>query len=527
MNVQSERGRTNGTSANYNAWHFLRLILLKVLFPPNDLIAAGKRAGCVARKTLASSVWAAPNVLAGFYTQINRSHRNGLALAFLLAALLIACPRNQLAFAAEVERGPAITYTALAKAGRVSRSSIEAPHIARAPSAQPNDFTGQVSYDFPVPLPPARSNFGPQLAIHYGAADAAGIAGLGWSIPVPGIQRSTHNGVNYANDEFEYDDATFSADLVKMPDGSFRARVDGPNYRYRIGTAADGKPMWIVDNPAGGQIFLGDSAESRISNPTDDTKIFTWKIAKAIDPNGNVIKYHYRQKDSLSNALLPDSLEYNGHETSGVEDFAPNLQVKFSYEQRPDLLRDASAGFDVVVGLRLTDIVGALNSAPYRAIHLEYNAGTADNLGRTLLKSINERAASGNTITLAKFEYYDQASAYSGGPDTLSLGNLSPQGLRFADIGETGAFDVVSVGAASSDQIKVWAWTSSGYQTYTQEIAGLSDAVRVFLGNFAGTGHLDLLYADPNGNWTVFPFQPNQANLWGLNRSGFAEGHLV
>ena len=84
----------------------------------------------------------------------------------------------------------------------------------------------------------------------------------------------------------------------------------------------------IVDDPSGGHTFLGESDDSRSSDPNHKDHVFTWTVSRIVDAFGNVTKFNYRARDAQSNQLLVASVQYNGHWQDGAEDLAPNLELR-------------------------------------------------------------------------------------------------------------------------------------------------------------------------------------------------------
>ncbi|HEY5022077.1 MAG TPA: SpvB/TcaC N-terminal domain-containing protein, partial [Gemmatimonadaceae bacterium] len=104
-----------------------------------------------------------------------------------------------------------------------------------------NPVTGTGSVTVPIPTSPARSGFGPQLALVYDSGSGNGPFGFGWSLSLPSITRKTDKGLPQYRDAEESDVFVLSGaeDLVPvlLPDGSrFSDSVSAPNFvihRYR------------------------------------------------------------------------------------------------------------------------------------------------------------------------------------------------------------------------------------------------------------------------------------------------------
>ena len=105
----------------------------------------------------------------------NPSYLLSLAL-FLSAATARADTSATLATAINIPKGPA---------------SIEG--FGRAYEVSP--ASGLPSLSYPLEVPPGRAGHAPQLALHYHAGGGASVLGLGWSLDLPAIERSSRVGI--------------------------------------------------------------------------------------------------------------------------------------------------------------------------------------------------------------------------------------------------------------------------------------------------------------------------------------------
>src|SRR5215470_12224124 len=98
-----------------------------------------------------------------------------------------------------------------------------------------NPVTGTGSMSVPIATSPARSGFGPQLALRYDSGAGNGSFGWGWSLSLPAITRRTDRGLPIYADGDESDIFVLSdaEDLVPtlVPDGDEwrRERFDSPS----------------------------------------------------------------------------------------------------------------------------------------------------------------------------------------------------------------------------------------------------------------------------------------------------------
>lgn len=206
-----------------------------------------------------------------------------------------------------------------------------------------NPVTGTGSMSVPIAASPGRSGFGPQLSLNYDSGAGNGPFGFGWSLSVPTITRKTDKGLPQYFDAIESDAFILSGaeDLVPVyrqdPDGSwtsahpgFQRDADGfwvrdasghllihedamdgycvRRYRPRIeglfarierwtntGDATD--IFWRSISKDNIATLYGLNAESRIADPLDARRIFSWLICETRDDKGNGVLYRYKAED--------------------------------------------------------------------------------------------------------------------------------------------------------------------------------------------------------------------------------------
>lgn len=208
-----------------------------------------------------------------------------------------------------------------------------------------NPVTGTGSMSVPIATSPGRSGFGPQLSLSYDSGAGNGPFGIGWNLSLPSITRKTDKGLpqyfdSEASDEFILSGAEDLVSCLKKEAGQWLPEtipprtVNGINYhiqRYRprieglfariekwnnLNDSSD--VFWRSISKDNITTWYGKNAESRIVNPADPEKIFSWLICESYDDKGNVITYEYAHEDSL------------------------NLELNSVYEQnRPDNNRNA------------------------------------------------------------------------------------------------------------------------------------------------------------------------------------------
>jgi RHS repeat-associated protein len=199
-----------------------------------------------------------------------------------------------------------------------------------------NPVTGTGSMTVSIATSPGRSGFGPQLSLSYDSGAGNGPFGFGWSLSLPSITRKTDKGLPRYYDAEESDVFILSGseDLVPLLDEeddewrrkrSYRTLDDGMTYtvhyyRPRIEGLFARIERWT--NQRSGEIhwrsitkdnittLYGKRKDSRIADPEDASRIFSWLICESYDDKGNLIIYEYKTEDS-ANIDLSQAQERN------------------------------------------------------------------------------------------------------------------------------------------------------------------------------------------------------------------------
>ena len=196
-----------------------------------------------------------------------------------------------------------------------------------------NPVTGTGSLTVPIATSPGRSGFGPQLSLSYDSGSGNGPFGLGWNLSLPAVTRRTDKGLPQYRDADESDIFILSGaeDLVPVlvDDGSghwtqepvpardgyaikaYRPRIEGLFARIERWTRqSDGDTYWRSISKDNITTFYGKTSESRIADPADPGRVFSWLICQSQDDKGNVILYAYAGED-LANVDLTRANERN------------------------------------------------------------------------------------------------------------------------------------------------------------------------------------------------------------------------
>jgi RHS repeat-associated protein len=189
-----------------------------------------------------------------------------------------------------------------------------------------NPVTGTGSMTVPIATSPGRSGFGPQLSLSYDSGAGNGPFGFGWSLSLPSITRKTDKGLPRYEDATESDVFILSGaeDLVpvlvqkkpgewipeSLPDRTvsgktyaikrYRPRIEGLFARIERWTnVADAADVhWRSISKDNILTLYGKDAKSRIFDPEDPRRIFSWLICETRDDKGNGVLYDYKPEDS-------------------------------------------------------------------------------------------------------------------------------------------------------------------------------------------------------------------------------------
>lgn len=195
----------------------------------------------------------------------------------------------------------------------------------------------------PIATSPGRSGFGPQLSLSYDSGAGNGPFGFGWSLSLPSITRKTDQGLPQYLDAIDSDGFILSGaeDLVPVyrqdRDGTwiaghpefqrdanefwvrdssghlvvqedeldghrvrrYRPRLEGLFARIerwsKIGSPGD--VHWRSISKDNILTLYGLDANSRIADPLDASRIFSWLICESRDDKGNGIRYLYKEEN--------------------------------------------------------------------------------------------------------------------------------------------------------------------------------------------------------------------------------------
>jgi len=236
-----------------------------------------------------------------------------------------------------------------------STMSIQAPELdvvsalkGFAGESEVDTFSGVLTYRYPLYLPAGRNGMTPKITLTYVGSDSRydSLLGLGWSLNLSSIYRSSKRGINTL-----YDRDDFSMDLFGSYDNLVQDVSDPSAYHAKNETdfnkhSFDGQ-SWTVTDTSGNRFTFGETAASRQVDPNDATKVYKWLLSRVEDPNGNHITFTYFHDEGQ---VYPEKINYTGHGSdTGL------YEISFRRETRPQMT-NYQRGFRVATGYRIAGI---------------------------------------------------------------------------------------------------------------------------------------------------------------------------
>ncbi|WP_433063372.1 SpvB/TcaC N-terminal domain-containing protein [Dactylosporangium sp. CS-033363] len=183
-----------------------------------------------------------------------------------------------------------------------------------------NPVTGTGKVTLPLPVTPGRGGFGPGHSLGYDSGAGTGPFGLGWSLGLPAVTRRTDRGVPVYADatgsdvfllagaedlvpELVWDEASGEWRPVRLTGPEFlierfRPRTEGAFARIERWTrVSDGDTHWRATSRENITTVYGAGPGSRIADPNDPARVYSWLLCSSHDDRGNAIAYEYKAED--------------------------------------------------------------------------------------------------------------------------------------------------------------------------------------------------------------------------------------
>jgi RHS repeat-associated protein len=205
-----------------------------------------------------------------------------------------------------------------------------------------NPVTGTGSLTVPIYTSPGRSGFGPQFSLSYNSGGGNGPFGFGWTLSPPAITRKTDKGLPQYIDSQESDIFILSGAEDLMPAlkeaagqwtrdivasrtvyskqyaiHRYRPRVEGLFARIErwINLSDPQDTFWRSITKDNITTWYGKTPESRIADPSDPSRVFSWLICESYDDKGNALSYQYKAENS-DKVDLAQAAERNRNDTT-------------------------------------------------------------------------------------------------------------------------------------------------------------------------------------------------------------------
>lgn len=349
----------------------------------------------------------------------------------------------------------------------------------------PDLSTGTGNLAIPLDVPNGPNDIGPKLSLAYSSAGTNGPFGVGWTISLPRIVRSTMRGrPRYSDDDTLVLEG--SGPLVRAADGTLRPEVKTGD--WRIAPAGDG---FLVTDRAGVRYELGVTPDSRISGLADGT--WAWLIHRIEDNLGTTANFAW---STVGPQRYLDTISYGPY------------TLQFAYEPRPDVLRWGRGGFLLETHERCSSIAlhvddgGATTVA--RRWSLGYSVGEPNGVSQLTTVHLTGVARDGTELstpplhlgysrsqpaTLQRVDPVDERSA----PPAFS----SRKRVELVDWNGDGLPDIIEFGAGGT--ARVWpnlagAWGRPQSVGLVPQLAGGS--ARAALIDLDGDGLADVVRVD-------------------------------
>ena len=347
--------------------------------------------------------------------------------------------------------------------GSQSQSNSSNFNLNALQSLQPSLFTGALIYSVPIAVPPGRKGIQPNIALTYSSQSGNGILGMGWSLDLGSIERSTKRGVpTYDNDEdtFIFKSGGSTVELVNIGGNDYRAKIEGASMKFTF----DGY-SWTIKDKSGITYYFGQAQSSQQVN---DSNIYKWCLDKVQDTLGNYMTLTYI-KDN--NQIYPDTINYTGYEPS----INPAFQVQFNYlDSRDDYFFSYRSNFLIRTNKLLNVITVKQNGQRIRKYSISYEQSPSTK--RYLLKSVTQYGLDdSSSLPPIEFNYQEKPFSFSqvtSWNNIHDFGNNNWVGIRSTsgphtyadifDINRDGLPDRIFRGYNSSDYTSLWVQLNNG-----------------------------------------------------------------
>ncbi len=315
---------------------------------------------------------------------VRREHIDGLFLLFLVPILALACGGGRDPGHSQIEAAQLETESDCAEATEQSEvpDSLNGydPTDVEPPPPMPSypgtiagklavNNTGAAVYTIPIKVAPGTADMAPDLKLSYDSSSTSnGIFGLGWSIEglssiarVPSTLR--HDGVIDPVDYDALDRLSLDGRRLRVVErgywqsyNEYRTEIDRLTYVRHI------NGHFVARTKDGLIRRYGFAPSSRSEGCTKKTAI--WLMDRVEDTVGNFMTFEY-----FGTHRSVRRIKYSGHIGTGQ---APDSEVEFVYEARPDPQVHWRAGMKVEIDKRIKKIIVRTQDEVVRIYAIEY-----------------------------------------------------------------------------------------------------------------------------------------------------------
>jgi RHS repeat-associated protein len=351
--------------------------------------------------------------------------------------------------------------------------------------------TGAASAAIQIEVPPGRKGVAPNLTITYNSYTANGWIGVGWTLGLGEIQRSTKRGVDYNASDYVFSLGGSASELLPRGAGYFGEKLERTFSRYYLTATNPNDPNatsgWVVTTKDGTKYFYGTTAASRQQNLWGT---FKWCLDRVEDTNGNYMTISYEKH--LINGVDSGEIYISRIDYTGNTGLNPSNYVTFFYETRNDAPPMYTTNARVVTAKRLQSVEVYGNGQFVRRYVLSYAYSVSSK--RSLLTSVTLYGSDGVAFPRETlFGYEQSATGFSTEETTsVSLDWGRDHGKQWADFNGDGKADFCRV-VGNGGEVRCALSTGSGFGP--TEISGYLDTGDDNIGrqwaDFDGDGRAD------------------------------------
>jgi len=364
--------------------------------------------------------------------------------------------------------------------------------------------TGSASTAFPISVIPGRAGIQPNISLTYNSSQRNGVVGMGWSLSLGTISRSTKFGTpKYdSSDTFVLTQSGAVQELVyDNSAGFYRTQTEGAFMKTDHVSSGN---YWMVTDRQGIKYYFGENQSSQEYDPTNSGHVSRWYLSKVEDIHGNYMTFEYFRDN---NQLYIQRIQYTGNSQQSL---SPYAKVEFEYESRSDEQSNCTLGYCSKTTKRLKRVSVYAENNLQRKVDLNYQM--AGNTHRSILTEVVQYGSDGTSaLPATTFSYQNQSVEIIPSFNVVSRTLPPPGGVDLWNLhGFSADFDSDGMADAAifnSEDGKIDVSLSNGdnflsASTWISNFGQVGD--RIQLGDFDGDSRVDVVLFRKNaGDWIV------------------------